>query len=86
MTLAAVQDGREKLSVRSAVFPSVEKLKGRYLFLGKYPFLLPAAWLHRMAGYAVEISRKNNDDNSPAESVAIANKRIKLMKKYGIIS
>lgn len=86
MTLAAVQDGRKKLSVRSAVFPSAEKLKGRYGFLGKYPFLLPAAWMHRMAGYAVELGRKNKDDNSPAESVAIANKRIHLLEKYGMIS
>ena len=36
-------------ALRTAVFPSVEALENRYTYLKDKPWLLPAAWIHRIA-------------------------------------
>ena len=36
-------------ALRTAVFPSVEAMENRYTYLKDRPWLLPAAWIHRVA-------------------------------------
>ena len=44
---------------------------------------MPVAWISRMAKYLAEIRRCRG--SSAAESLKIGNRRIALLKKYGII-
>ena len=65
------------------LFPPLKVMKAKYLYLRKYPFLLPAAWCSRILKYRREISRST--ENNAADSIRIGNERIKLMEEYGII-
>ena len=87
MTLGAFSDSRHGKKgaftmIRSA-FPAARELEKRYPYLKTRPWLLPAAWVQRMYQYGREIQRDQN--NSMAESLRIARKRIDLMRRYGII-
>ena len=86
VTLNAVKASRtgEKSSVLSTVFPRREYLEHRYPYLKKRPYLLPVAWMQRIAHYA---SEKQNaaDGNSASGSIKLAKERIELMKQYGIM-
>ena len=87
MTLGAFSDSRRGKKgaftmIRSA-FPAARELEKRYPYLKTRPWLLPAAWVQRVYRYGREIQRDQN--NSLAESVRIARKRIDLMRRYGII-
>jgi hypothetical protein len=62
------------------LFPGVSYMKGRYVWLCKYPWLLPAAWVMRLFGYAAD--RKHTEDQS---SLEIGNKRVELLRKYHVI-
>lgn len=66
-----------------SLFPSAKALKGRYPYLKARPYLLPAAWLHRLCKYGKETGRTRN--NNAVESLRIGNQRIELLKEYGII-
>lgn len=70
-------------SVLKTIFPSAGKMKGRYPYLEKRPYLLPMAWADRILKYQKETSFEA--DNNAADSIKIGNQRIELMKKYGII-
>ncbi len=70
-------------SVLRKLFPKAKKLDSRYSYAKKYPVLLPLAWAHRLISYKKEL--KNTDNNSPFESVRIGNKRLDLLKEYGIL-
>lgn len=87
MTLAAVTDekkGRKlKASLSSSLFPDKEYMAGKYTYLEKYPFLLPAAWGSRILNYMKETRGTKN--NNAKESIEIGNQRIELLKKYKII-
>jgi hypothetical protein len=39
--------GGKVLTVLKKLFPPASKIKSRYTYLQKYPFLLPAAWIQR---------------------------------------
>lgn len=56
VTLNAVKASRtgEKISVLRTVFPKREYLERRYPYLKKRPYLLPVAWVQRIAHYASE--------------------------------
>ena len=83
-TVAAGKRGkRPRGAMAAAVFPSGEKLAGRYPYLKKYPWLLPAAWGQRLWQYARE-TRKNGD-SSAAEALKIGQERVELLRRYGII-
>ena len=86
VTLNAVKANRtgEKSSVLRTVFPKREYLERRYPYLKKHPYLLPVAWVQRIAHYA---SEKQNaaDCNSASGSIKLAKERIELMKRYGIM-
>lgn len=85
VTLNAVKASRtgEKSSVLSSIFPKKEYLERRYPYLKKHPYLLPAAWIQRIAHYAGE--KQTSTDNSAAGSIKLAKERIELMKMYDII-
>ena len=81
VTLNAVKASRtgERSSVLSTVFPRREYLERNYPYLKKHPYLLPVAWVQRIAHYASE------KDNSASGSIKLAKERIELMKRYGIM-
>ncbi|MGM9625927.1 MAG: nucleotidyltransferase family protein [Eubacteriales bacterium] len=85
ITLDAARRGKHaKTSVLRSLFPPVSALKSRYPFLQKHPYLLPAAWVRRMAAYAGETFGKGKS-NSAKESMRIASERIRLLAYYDII-
>ena len=85
VTLNAVKASRtgEKSSVLRTVFPKREYLEHRYPYLKKHPYLLPVAWVQRIAHYASE--KQSNPDNSASGSIKLAKERIELMKRYNVI-
>ena len=85
VTLNAVKASRtgEKSSVLRTVFPKREYLERRYPYLKKRPYLLPVAWVQRLAHYAGE--KKTGADSSASGSIKLAKERIVLMKLYGIM-
>lgn len=82
MTLEAARRGKKATasSVLSSLFPGVSYMKGHYVWLCKYPWLLPAAWVMRLFGYAAD--RKHTEDQS---SLEIGKKRVELLRKYHVI-
>ena len=85
VTLNAVKASRtgEKSSVLRTVFPKREYLEQRYPYLKKRPYLLPVAWVQRLAHYASE--KQSGADNSASGSIKLAKERIELMKQYDIM-
>ena len=85
VTLNAVKASRtgEKSSVLSTVFPKREYLERNYPYLKKYPYMLPVAWVQRIAHYASE--KQSGADNSASGSIKLAKERIELMKIYNVI-
>ena len=85
VTLNAVKASRtgEKSSVLRTVFPKCEYLERRYPYLKKRPYLLPVAWVQRIAHYASE--KQSGADSSASGSIKLAKERIELMKRYGIM-
>lgn len=85
VTLNAVKASRtgEKSSVLSTVFPKRAYLERRYPYLKKRPYMLPVAWVQRLAHYAGE--KKTGADSSASGSIKLARERIELMKRYGVM-
>ena len=85
VTLNAVKASRtgEKSGVLRTVFPKREYLERNYPYLKKHPYLLPVAWVQRLAHYAGE--KKTGTDNSASGSIELAKERIELMKRYDIM-
>ena len=85
ITLNAVKSSRkgEKSSILRTVFPKKAYLETRYPYLKKHPYLLPAAWIQRIAHYAEE--KQGSADNSASGSIRLAKERVALMKQYGIM-
>ena len=85
VTLNAVKASRtgEKSSVLSTVFPKREYLERNYPYLKKRPYLLPVAWVQRLAHYASE--KQSGADSSASGSIKLAKERIELMKRYDIM-
>ena len=85
VTLNAVKASRtgEKRSILRTVFPKREYLERRCSYLKKHPYLLPVAWVQRIAHYAGET--QSCADSSASGSIKLAKERIALMKQYDII-
>ena len=85
VTLNAVKASRtgERSSVLRTVFPKREYLERRYPYLKECPYMLPVAWVQRLAHYASE--KQSGADNSASGSIKLAKERIELMKQYGIM-
>lgn len=85
MTLEAVashKKGRRSRGALHSVFLPRRELEGRYPYLKKYGWLLPAAWVQRGWRYLTD---RNSGLVSPAESLRIGRERVELLRKYGII-
>lgn len=84
ITLNAVSTSKSGfMAVLKTIFPPAKSLTGRYPYLQKKPYLLPAAWVNRIFTYAKETTTDKN--NSATEAVKIGNQRIALLKEYGVI-
>lgn len=85
VTLNAVKASRtgEKSGVLRTVFPKREYLERRYPYLKKHLYLLPVAWVQRLAHYASE--KQSGTGNSASGSIKLAKERIELMKRYDIM-
>lgn len=85
VTLNAVKASRKgrKSTVLRTIFPEKTYLESRYPYLKKRPYLLPVAWVQRLAHYAGE--KKTGADNSASGSIKLAKERIELMKRYDIM-
>lgn len=82
--VAAQKQGRKaKNALLTSVFPSASKLEGRYPYLKKHPWLLPAAWCSRLWTYSKET--RNSKNNNAADALKIGNERIDLLKEYEIL-
>lgn len=88
MTLQAVSTRKQgKISGNYAlktIFPPAKDLTGRYPYLQEKPYLLPVAWVDRILKYSKETAAGSTGNNA-WESLAIGNKRIELLKIYGIL-
>ena len=85
VTLNAVKSSRigRKSTVLRTIFPEKAYLESRYPYLKKRPYLLPVAWVQRIAHYAGE--KKTGADSSASGSIKLAKERIELMKRYDIM-
>lgn len=88
MTLHAVSSEKKGKktgnNVLKTIFPPAKDLSGRYPYLKQKPCLLPVAWADRILKYSRETASGSSGNNA-AESLRIGNKRIELLKQYGII-
>ncbi len=97
MTLSAMEakqkgvrktrSNRTGRTVLKSVFPPLKGMRTRYPYLNKAPFLLPAAWVQRMAHYLKETRRsgKGSTIKESSESIRLGKERVELLKKYHII-
>ena len=81
ITLEAVQSHKKKISIRSSLFPGMEYMKSRYLYLKKHKWMLPIAWMQRILGYM-----KNKDRHEVMAAVELGKTRADLLRRYGIIN
>lgn len=88
ITLRTVSEDRQGSVTRSgglraSLFPARDRLVGRYPYLERMPWLLPAAWASRLMGYLKE--RHANGTSDPAASLRIGKERVRLLEIYGVI-
>lgn len=82
--VAARKQGKKRgNALMLSLFPSAKDLEGKYPYLKGHPYLLPAAWFHRICEYGKETKTTRN--NKASEALKIGSQRIALLKKYGII-
>ncbi len=87
--VASQKQGDKANAVKASLFPSAQKLSGRYSFLKRASWLLPFAWADRLIKYSFEISKRKKmregGSNDALESLQIGRERIALLKEYKII-
>lgn len=85
ITLAAVtaQKQGKKNGKLAYLFPVPKKLESRYSYLKKYPWLVPVAWCSRILRYSRETGTM--EGNTPIQALETGNKRVELMRIYGIV-
>ncbi|MCI5648534.1 MAG: nucleotidyltransferase family protein [Fusicatenibacter sp.] len=86
ITLQAAAAGKKDTigSFRASLFPDRSYMKGKYPWLNQKPWLLPAAWVMRIASYAKN-RKKQSNENTERNSAELGLERVELLKKYGII-
>lgn len=82
MTLhvAEKQSGGRIGGIVKSLFPSSSYMKGRYPYVGRHAWLLPAAWAQRIFEYGRERGENKVDESA----LDVGTKRIRLMEKYGL--
>ncbi len=81
MVSAAVSGKKQR--VFSTIFPSKRRLVNQFPELNQKPWLLPFIWVKRMFNFIKH--NKSMGGSLAKDSMAHGNKRIALLKKYGII-
>lgn len=82
--VAAEKKGKRPANaVAASLFLTAKELEGKYTYLKKRPYLLPVAWSERILKYHKE-NGKTKGSNAAA-AIWIGNRRIELLKKYGIL-
>lgn len=76
--VAAEKQGRRQRGLFKALFPSANTLAGRFPYLWRRPWLLPAAWTQRFVCYLRERS-------DPSRSMQIGQERIALLRQYDLL-
>ena len=84
--MEAEKEGTLGSPIIRTLFPGISSMKNRYPVLRKLPFLLPAAWLHRIGGYLSQAVFHKRGGQNATEAVRIGNERVRLMKQYRMIS
>lgn len=89
ITLKAVinqkYERNSKSSVWDSVFLPLEDMRGKYQYLKKAPFLLPAAWVQRIIQYICELLKDKSTANNISGSIKLGRQRVELLKYYGIL-
>ncbi len=80
---ASKQGKEERASLLKTVFPAAKALEGRFPYLKKRPWLLPAAWITRILHYRRETSRTR--DNDALSAMKIGSERVELLRKFKVI-
>lgn len=73
-------EGKKKTAGLRTLFPSAVSLKSRYPYLEKRGYLLPVAWIQRIVSYVTKGEAKLS-----GEVLELGQKRVEMMKKYGIV-
>lgn len=71
------------LMIWKLIFPNRVYLVDNAPYLQKYPWLLPVAWVGRWMRFVKK--SKRSEGNLALESVKISQRRMKLLKKYGLV-
>lgn len=72
-------------SLLRILFPKREFMKNKYVYCRNKPYLLPLAWLHRIASNMVKVKNPLRMLHKTNRSIAVGEKRIELLKEYKII-
>lgn len=86
MTTAAVNQRESYTTSKSilrAIFPNIEVIRAVNPELVEKPWLLPLCWVKRWGRFIRH--NKENGGNLAQESIRISQRRIALLKKYGVI-
>ena len=78
-TVAAAKQGKAGNGLWKSLFPGKAYLKKRFPYAAKHPWLLPAAWAHRIWLYLA------GGETNASRSLQIGRERIELLKEYRII-
>lgn len=83
-SVAAQKQGRRaKNGLAASLFPPAKRLRGRYPYLQRHPWLLPVAWASRILRYG---GRSREEDGSNAARILrMGSHRLDLLRLYGII-
>lgn len=76
---------KDRNSLLRIIFPNRDFMKSKYLYCSNKPYLLPLAWLHRMAFNMLLVKNPVQMIQKTSRSIAIGRKRIELLKEYKII-
>ena len=74
-TVAKQRQGKMSIGPLASVFLPLKSM------VGKYPRLMPAAWMQRVGRYLTHSETRAD----PAASVRSGDKRVELLREYGII-
>lgn len=80
-SIGRARRGRKHIFLRS-LFPPRFVLKGKYHYLDRFPFLLPVAWISRLASY---LWRNATGNTSVSGCIRIGRERLELMTFYGLL-
>ncbi len=84
LTLSAVsakKQGKKNDGLKYSLLPPYSYMSNHYVYLKKYRFLLPIAWIQRIYTYLTN----SDKDVRPKKTVEIGKQRIELLKKYKLL-